>query len=111
MPVLGAISRPDTVTVQEPSVEEVEIQGVIRNSNVQRSENSDVHQYTVTVQEPSDEEVEIEEGFIRNGKCRAPNPSNFNTVVKKKSEVSEEVSDPVPGPGIFYTVPFHQSIN
>ena len=45
---------------------------------------------------------------IRNKKHKAPRPSNVNTVVKKKREVSEEVSDPVPGPGIFYTIPFHQ---
>ena len=61
-------------------------------------------------QEPSVKEIELQ-GVIRDRKRRPPNPSNVNTVVKKKREVSEEVSDPVPGPGIFYTIPFHQSIN
>ena len=62
-------------------------------------------------QEPSVKEIELQGGVIRDRKPRAPNPSNVNTVVKKKREVSEEVSDPVPGPGIFYTIPFHQSIH
>ena len=46
-------------------------------------------------------------------KRTAPSPSNVNIVVKKKREVSEEASDPVSGPGIFYTIPFHSipSIN
>ncbi|CAH3039511.1 unnamed protein product [Pocillopora meandrina] len=35
---------------------------------------------------------------IRNRKHTAPSPSNVNTVVKKKSEVSGELSDPVPCP-------------
>ena len=65
----------------------------------------------MTEQEPSVKEIELQGDVIRNRKRRAPNPSNVNTVVKKKREVSEEVSDPVPCPGIFYTIPFHQSIN
>ena len=62
-------------------------------------------------QEPSVKEIELQGDVIRDRKPRAPNPSNVNPVVKKKREVSEEVSDPVPGPGIFYTIPFHQSIH
>ena len=65
----------------------------------------------MTEQEPSVKEIELQGDVIRNKKRKAPSPSNVNTVVKKESEVSEEVSDPVPGPGIFYTIPFHQSIN
>ena len=62
-----------------------------------------------TEQEPSVKEIELQEDVIRNMKCRALSLSNVNTVVKKKIEVSEEASDPVPGPGIFYTIPVHQS--
>ena len=65
----------------------------------------------MTEQEPSVKEIELQGEVIRDRKHRAPNPSNVNTVVKKKREVSEVVSDPVPGPGIFYTIPFHQSIH
>ena len=65
----------------------------------------------MTEQEPSVKEIELQGDVIGNRKRRAPNPRNVSTVVKKNREVSEEVSDPVPGPGIFYTIPFHQSIH
>ena len=63
-----------------------------------------------TEQEPFVKEIELQD-VIRSRKHNAPSPSNVNPVVKEKSEVSKEVSDPVPGPGIFYTIPFRQSIN